>query len=185
MAVGDEDRGVSQPGADRVDHSDGCHRPHAVHDAQMIGRHQRRGIPTTACASVGVHVAGWIGIQAEDGREIHLARLGEREAIGLRAGQRLLVRVDLPLAELLDPHAGHEPLPDVMPPLPIELLVVNVKGVFVLGNEDSFRLPVPQERGGPLVTRLRIGVARLVAIEDETDHVAGMQLVELPLLVGD
>ena len=54
-----------------------------------------------------------IGIEAEDLAEVCLARGPELQPVGLRAAVRFFVRVDLALAEPLEPHAAHEAAPRV------------------------------------------------------------------------
>ncbi len=152
VPIGDKDGQVAEPRADGIDHAHVGHGPQPMHHAEMVGRLERRG-PDNGLRQFGIRLAGRVGIEAEDRAEIHFARLGEGQAIGLRPGERLLVRINLSFTELLDPHAGHKSLPDVVPALPVEFLVVNVEGVFVFAEEDSLRLPVSQEGGRPAVTR--------------------------------
>ena len=91
----------------------------------MVGRFERRDAGDRRFQDVLGRVL-WIGIQAEDLAEIRLARAPQLEPVGLGAAVRLFVRIDVPLAEPLEPHAAHEPAPRVLDAAFAEHLVINV-----------------------------------------------------------
>ena len=96
-----------------------------MHDAQMVGRLQRR-LPDDRPLENGLRRVLRVGIQAKDLAEVRPARLPQLEPVGLRPAVRLLVRMDVPLAEPLQPHAAHEPAPRERLPALVEHLVVHV-----------------------------------------------------------
>ena len=95
------------------------------------------------------------------------------------------MREDLAFAEPRQPQPGHEPAADVGRALVGELLVIDVDGRVGLGEQHALRLPVLEEspRPGVAVVHLVV-VARLDAVEDQADDVAGMLAIKLLLQVG-
>ena len=119
VAVGDEDRLRRRSGPDgRVGRlvGDG---PEPVDDAEVVGRLQRAsgrdGRPRGAD-----HLAVGVGVEAEDGAQVEAGGPEELEPVGLRAGERLLVGIDLGPAERLEPDAGDEALAGVRLALDLE-----------------------------------------------------------------
>ena len=138
VAVGDEDRLGRHQAADGGLRLLVVDDPEPVLDAEVVGRHQRRAV-AQARLDGAEHLAVGVGIEAEDRAEVEPGRVVERQPVGLRAGERLLVRVDLPLAERLQPDPRQEAPAGVRRPLDLEGLVVDVeRGVVVLA-EDALR----------------------------------------------
>ena len=113
VAVGDEDRLRRPSGPGRR-----CASP-----GRSTGQSRLR-TPRWSVASSGVRSrmpastarrtsSVGVGVEAEDRAQVVPGRLEEREPVGLRARERLLVRVDLPLAERLEPDPGEEALAGV------------------------------------------------------------------------
>ena len=75
--------------------------------AEVVGRLERRLADDRGFEDLLGLVLG-IGIEAEDLAEVRPARPPQFEPVGLGAAVGLFVRVDVPLAELLQPHAAHE-----------------------------------------------------------------------------
>jgi uncharacterized RDD family membrane protein YckC len=177
MAVGDEDGpGAEQAsdGADGVLVADG---PQAADDAEVVGRLQGQG-PLGHGVEVLHDLVLGVGVKAEDGAEVHGGGVGEAEAVGLGAGQGLLVRVDAALAEGLEAHARHEAAAGVALALDLEVLVVGVQGAGRVLDDDVLALPVAQEGGGAGVAIAGLVVAGLFLVEVEADDVVGAALVE-------
>ena len=82
-----------------------------------------------------------MGARVPGSGSLHLepGRLREGQPVGLGAGQGLLVGVDAPLAEGLEPHPGQEPAPGVGAALDGEGLVVDVQGDLVVGPQGLSR----------------------------------------------
>ena len=80
-----------------------------------------------------------VGIEPEDGAQVEAGRVVEGQAVGLGAGQGLLVGIDLPLADRLEPHPRQEPLARVLLALDLECLVVDVKGGVIVLAENALR----------------------------------------------
>ena len=148
--------------------------------------------------------AGLLAVDAEDRRDVRAHRLDELEPVGLGGRERLLVRDDDPLAELVEPDRGHEAAPPHLPPVgrPEDLLERVERGRRIAGG-DPFPLPArPGLRGarvlvragpvtGPVLAHADVGdVVRaapeqLVALLDRDQIVRrGEQLAERPTVRG-
>ncbi len=80
-----------------------------------------------------------VGIEPEDRAQVEPGGVVEGQPVGLGAGQRLLVRIDLPLAERLEPHPRQEALAGVRFALDLERLLVDVKCRVIVLAEDALR----------------------------------------------
>ena len=78
----------------------------------------------------------------------------EGQPVGLGAGEGLLVRVDLPLAERLQPDPGEEAPAGVRLALDLERLLVDVERDVVVLAEDALSQPVLEEPGGTRIAAL-------------------------------
>ncbi len=172
----------SRPDSSLIDLHIG-HRPHAMDDAQVIDRLQRRPAGDGPLQQV-LGFALRVGIEAKDLAQVGLAGPREQQPVLLGAGHRFFVRVDLPFAEPLQPHAGHDAAAREGVSGVIELLVIDVDGRVRLGEQHAFAAPVLEELGRAAVAVVRLVVARLLAVEDQPDDVGRMLLVELVLQLG-
>ena len=113
VAVGDEDR-LRRPisPCDRGVRRLVVDRPEPVDDAEVVRRLERGPVADAGLGGAEDRAFG-VGIEAEDRAEVVPGRIEEGEAVGLGAGERLLVRIDPPLAERLEPDPGQEPLAGV------------------------------------------------------------------------
>ena len=153
MAVGDEDRLGGHQATDRGMRLLVVDDPEPVLDAQVIGRHQRSAV-AQARLDGAQHLAVGVGIEPEDRAEVESGRVVEGQAVGLGARERLLVRVDLPLAERLEPHPGQESLARMRLALDLEGLLVDVERDVVFLAEHALAQPVLQEPGGTCVAAM-------------------------------
>jgi len=100
--------------------------PEPILDAQVIGRHQGRAV-----AQAGPHdsldLTFPVGIKPEDRAEVEPGRVVEGQSIGLGAGEGLLVRIDLALAERLQPDPGEETPAGMRLALDLERLLIDVE----------------------------------------------------------
>jgi hypothetical protein len=92
--------------------------------------------------------------------------------------------IDLPLAEPLQPAAGHEALAGVFASCVLKALMVDVNRGHRFGGQDPFAPPVPEEAGRSRVAIVDVVVARFIAIENQTNNIGRVCLVELALQVG-
>ncbi len=112
VAVGDEDGLGGHQSADSGVRLLIGHDPEPVLDPQVIGRHQRSAI-AQAGLDRALHFLVGVGIEAEDRAEVEPGRVIKGQPVGLGAGEGLLVGIDLPLAERLEPNPRQEPLAGV------------------------------------------------------------------------
>ena len=177
VAVGDEDRLGRPSGLDRG-------------AASLVGdRPEALTTPRWSVASSGVrsrkpastareHRAVGIGIEAEDRAEVEPGGVIERQAVGLGAGEGLLVREDLPLAERLQPDPGEEPAAGVASPLDLEGLLVDVEGGWSSSRRMPSRRQSLQESRGPGVAVWARCVAGFLAVQLQADDVVRAGVVE-------
>ena len=107
-----------------------------------------------------------VGVEAEDRAEVHGGGVEQLQAVGLGAGQRLLVGIDAAGAERLQADAGQEAAARVAAALDLEVLVVDVQRPGGVLHQNVVALPVAQEAGGAGVAVLGLVVARLFLVED-------------------
>ena len=183
VAVGDEDRlRPHQPGHFRG-HGLVGQRPHPALHAQVVGGLERR-LAGHGLVEQGLHLPLRVRVEAEDLAEVCLAGPREQQPVLLRPAHRLLVGMDVAGAESLQAHAGHHAAADVLLPLHLKLLVVDVEGRRRLLHHHPLLPPLLQELGSPGVFVGGLAVARLLPVELDPDHVGRVPLVELRLEGG-
>ncbi len=180
VAVGDEYRLRAHGLLNLGDRFRVGQRPHPVLHAEVIFRFHTRATGNRRFGDL-LGLVRRVGEQAEDLREVRLASLGQHETIGLRAGERLFVRVDIALAETLELHAAHEAAARVGAAGIIERLMVDVDRGLRFRMEHPFAAPVLQILGGAGVLVRLVVVARLFAVEFQAHEVRRVLLVELLL----
>ena len=147
VTVGDEDRLARHQAADGGVRFEVVDDPEPVLDPEVVGCHHRRAVAESLLDG-SQHRALGVGIEAEDRAEIEAGRVVEGQAVRLGAGERLLVRVDLPLAERLQPDPSQEAPSAVLHAVDLERLIVNVERGVVLLAEDAVAQPFLEEPGG-------------------------------------
>ena len=170
VAVGDEHRLRADEARDDADRVLVVQRPEAVDDAERVGRLQRQA-PADAGGDGRGDLVGGVGVEAEDRAEVHARRVHELQAVGLRAGERLLVGEDAARAERLQPDAGHEPLAGQPPALGLELLLVDVERPRPVLHQHVLAEPLAQGVRRARVAVVGLGVGRGLALQDEADDV--------------
>ncbi len=148
----------------------------------MIGRHQGRAV-AQAGLDDSLDLAFRVGIKPEDRAEVEPGRVVEGQPIGLGAGEGLLVRVDLALAERFEPDPGEETPPGMRLALDLERLLIDVERDVIVLAEQALSQPVLEESGGTRVTTLGRGIAGLCAVELQADRIVRAGLIE-PVLQG-
>ncbi len=146
-------------------------------DAQVVGCLERSPI-----AEAGLHRAEHggigVGIKPEDRARVVPGRAVERQPVGLRARKRLLVGIDLPLPERLEPDPRQETLPRVGGPQHRVALVVKVERGRGVLTQHAVAQPLVQEpprAGVPVHGRI---VTRLLTVKLEPDDVIRTRVVE-------
>ena len=163
--------------------------------AASVTGHMRWTTPRWSVASIGVCAANAlfqqvlgvvrrVGVQAKDLAQVRLRGPREQQPVLLGAGHRLFVRVDVALAEPLQPAAAHEPAARVLAAGVAEDLVIDVDGRLRLLGQHAFLPPVLEEARGARVAVVLVVVARLLAVELQADEVGRVLLVELVLKLG-
>ena len=94
------------------------------------------------------------------------------------------MRVDPPLAESLEPAAGHEALPRKLLTAVAKDLMIDVNGRLRFGGQHAFAPPIREELSRPRIAIVCGIVPRLVAIEDQADDIRRVSFVELALQIG-
>ena len=182
MAVGDEHRlRPQEPGhlGYRCLVNNG---PHPARHSQVISRLHRRLAGHGGIERL-LHLALRVGVEPKHLAEVGPAGTGEQQAILLRAAHRLLVGMDVAGAKPLEPHPRHHAPADELPPLDLELLVVDVERRRRLLHHHPLLPPRLQILGGPGVFVALLVIARLLPVELQPDHVGRVLLVELRLQV--
>ena len=162
------------------DGGDVAHRPQPMDHAQVIDGFQRRDARRGLLEPI-LDFIFRIGIEAEYLAEVCLARSGEQQPVRLGAGHGLFVRIDLALAEALQPAACHEAAPGDGLAVEREHLVIDVDGCLGLAEQHTLVAPIAQKLGRAAVAIAVLVVAGLFAIEDQSHYVGGVLLVELLL----
>ena len=183
VAVGDEDGPLAHQALHLRMRLLVVNRPELVDNAQVIDCLERGPIAQTRLGGED-DLGMWIGIEPEDGTQVEFRRLEKSEAIGLGAGERLLVREDLSLAEGLEADAGQKALSGIGPAFDLERLVVEIQGRVIVLAEDAGSTPVPEEPGRSGVSIVLGVVAGLFLIQFQTDDVVRTRLVEAVLESG-
>ena len=157
--------------------------PEPVGHAEVVGGFLR-GLVADAGLGGLDHLAIVVRVEAEDRAEVEPGGVEERQAVGLGAGEGVLVRIDPARAERFEADPGEEPLAGVGLALDLEGLAVEVvRRVGVLA-EDAAPEPLLEEAGGPGVA-VRLGrIAGLLAVQLEADDVVGAGIVKLVLEGG-
>ena len=119
--------------------------PQAVFDAQMISGDQGRAIPHRVLDHA-LHFFIRVGIEPEHRAEIEASRMIEGQPIRLGAGERLLVRINLPLADWLEPNPGEETLARVALSFDVERLVIHVKRDVIVLPQGARAQPLLSKR---------------------------------------
>ena len=129
VAVGDEDGLGAHQALQGGDRGRVVDLPEPVDDAEVVGRLLRGPVADAGLGRLDDLVVV-VGVEAEDRAEVVLGRVEEGQAVGLGAGEGLLVGVDLPLAERLEPDPGQEPLAGVG-------LALDLEGLAGRGNRPG------------------------------------------------
>ena len=176
VAVGDEDRLRPDHGGHGGNGANVGYRPNLVHDAQVIGRHDR-GQAADRLVQNRLGLIGRIGIEAENLAQVGLRRGHEHQPVDLGPGQGLFVRKDLPFAKRREPQPGHETAAIVGHALGRELLMIDVDRRIGIGIENAFRLPVLVEPLGAGVAVVDlVVVAGLDLVQNQADDIIGALL---------
>ncbi len=153
------------------------HRPELADDAEVVSRLQRQCPADRRFQPVRHGVVG-VGVEAEDGAEVHFGGVEEAQPVGPGSGEGFLVRVDAAGPKRLQPDAGQEAAPRVAAALDLVFLGANVERLGGIADEDVVGDPVAEEAGGAAVAVAAVVIARLFLVEDEADDVMGAALVE-------
>ena len=178
MAVGNEQRlGVHDRG-DVGDHLDVGDRPHAMDDAQMVGRRERR-LPVDGFFEQVLGGVFGIGIEAKNLAEVGAAGFGQQQPVLLGAASASL-RADRFCPRQTAPGARGDMKPRRVTRLAavLEGLVIDVEGRIGIDLHHAFLPPVLQEFAGPRVLVRLLVVARLFAVELQADEVGRVLFVD-------
>ena len=183
VAVGDEHGLRPQRPGDGADGVLGGDRPDFADDAEVIGGLDRQRPADGRLELVHDAVVG-VGVETEDGTEVHVRGVEQAEAVGLGAGQCFLMGVDAAGAERLQADASQEAAAGVAATLDLKILRVDVERLGGIADEHVVGLPVAEEAGGAGVAVDAVVVAGLFLVEDEADDVVGTAVVERLLQGG-
>ena len=182
VAVGDEDgfpgHRAAESGVRLLVGDD----PEPVFDAQVIGRDKRSAV-AQACFEGALHEGAGIGIETEHRAQVEAGGLVKCQPVGFRAGHGLLMRIDLALADRLEPHPRQEPLARMLRSIDQERLLIDVKSRMIFLAENALAEPILENPLGAGIAIKRARVTGLVPVQLQADHVIGTGLVE-PVLEG-
>jgi hypothetical protein len=183
MAVGDKHRLRPHEPGHLGRHRLVGDRPHHAPHTEMVGGFHGR-LTRHRLFEQFLHLTRRVGIEPKHLAEVGLAGPRQQQPVLLRARHRLLMRMDIAGAKPLHPHPRHEPAADMLLPLHLEFLVVDIQGRGRLLHDHPFIPPLLQELCGPGVLIGLVIVARLLAVELQPHHIGRVLFVELRLQGG-
>jgi hypothetical protein len=116
------------------------------------------------------HHAALVGEHAEDRAGVRARRAQQLKTVGLRPGERLLVRQDDALALRIQTQRAEDPAADQATTTELELVFVQIERVALVADQHALADPVAQLHGGARVLVLRV-LVRALAREFDPDEV--------------